>query len=88
SNKLTGPHCSWVAIYWFTAIVLFLLVVFISLIKFPKLELKEDEKLEGFATLLHLLKNKVVIIYLLAIFAYVGQEQVISVWISKFLSDY
>ncbi|MDE4980509.1 MFS transporter, partial [Francisella tularensis subsp. holarctica] len=53
-----------------------------------KVELKEDEKLEGFATVLHLLKNKVVIIYFLAIFAYVGQEKGISVWISKFLSDY
>ncbi|AJI73409.1 hypothetical protein FTDG_00387 [Francisella tularensis subsp. novicida GA99-3548] len=87
-NKLTGTNFSWVAIYWFNAIVMFLLVVFISLIKFPKVELKEDEKLEGFATVLHLLKNKVVIIYFLAIFAYVGQEQGISVWISKFLSDY
>ncbi|MDE4967954.1 MFS transporter, partial [Francisella tularensis subsp. holarctica] len=43
---------------------------------------------EGFATVLHLLKNKVVIIYFLAIFDYVGQEQGISVCISKFLSDY
>ncbi|MDE4953525.1 MFS transporter, partial [Francisella tularensis subsp. holarctica] len=74
-NKLTGTNFSCVAIYWFNAIGMFLLVVFISLIKFPKVELKEDEKLDGFATVLHPLKNKVVIIYFLAIFAYVGQEQ-------------
>ncbi|AHB99190.1 hypothetical protein M973_05210 [Francisella orientalis LADL 07-285A] len=66
---------------------MFLLVIFIASIKFPKVELKDDEKLEGFATVLHLLKDKVVIIYFLAIFAYVGQEQGISVWISKFLND-
>ncbi|MDE5009188.1 MFS transporter, partial [Francisella tularensis subsp. holarctica] len=72
----------------FNDIVMFLLVVFISLIKFQKVELKEDEKLEVFATVLNLLKNKVVIIYFLEIFDYVGQEQGIIVWISKLLSDY
>ncbi len=50
-------YVSWVAIYWFNAIVMFLLVLFISLIKFPKVELKEDEKHEGFSMVLSLLKK-------------------------------
>ncbi|MFC4892143.1 sugar MFS transporter [Pseudofrancisella aestuarii] len=87
-TKLIGTNFSWVSIYWFNAIVMFLLVIFIGFIKFPEVKLKDDEKLEGFSTVLSLLKNKVVLIYFLAIFAYVGQEQGISVWISKFLSDY
>ncbi|MED7788726.1 sugar MFS transporter [Francisella sp. 19X1-34] len=87
-NKLIATNFSWVAIYWFNAIVMFLLVIFISLIKFPKVELNADEKLEGFATIKKLLKNKVVLIYFFAIFSYVGQEQGISVWISKFLNEY
>lgn len=87
-NKLVATNFSWVAIYWFNAIVMFLLVIFISVIKFPKVELNADEKLEGFATVKKLLKNKIVLIYFLAIFSYVGQEQGISVWISKFLNEY
>lgn len=56
--KLTGTNFSWVAVYWFNAIVMFLLVLFIILIKFPEVELKENEKLEGFSTILSLLKIK------------------------------
>ena len=64
------------------------MLIIIAMIKFPKIELNSDEKFEGLSTIKELLKNKVVIIYFFGIFAYVGQEQGISVWISKFLHDY
>jgi fucose permease len=87
-SKVVPANLSWVSIYWLNAVVTFCMIIIIALIKFPKVELKEDEKLEGFGTILKLLENKTVIIYFFGIFAYVGMEQGISVWISKFLQDY
>lgn len=78
----------WVAFYWICGVICVAMVIFFTLIKFPKVELKEDEKLEGIASILHLLQQKVVIIFFFGIFAYVGTEQGVSVWISKFLEIY
>ena len=86
--KLVPSNLSWVSIYWLNAVVTMGMIILIAFIKFPKVKLKEDEKLEGFATVLKLLESKIVIIYFFGIFAYVGMEQGISVWISKFLQDY
>ena len=61
------------------------MVVVIALVKFPKVELREDEKIDtksGFRTLL---ANRYVWLYFLGIFAYVGTEQGIANWTSKFL---
>jgi fucose permease len=87
-SKVVPANLSWVSIYWLNAIVTLCMIIIIAFIKFPKVELKEDEKLEGFHTILKLLENKIVIIYFFGIFAYVGMEQGMSVWLSKFLQDY
>jgi len=78
----------WTSMYWIFGVVSLLLVVLISVVKFPKVERKEDEKLEGFSLILKLLKNKVILIFFLGIFAYVGTEQGLGDWMSKFLSTY
>lgn len=78
----------WIAVYWicgFTAIAMLLLIV---LIKFPKAEAGNVETMAGFKTILRLFADPVVIMFFFGIFAYVGTEQGISVWISKFLSTY
>ena len=54
----------------------------------PKTELKEDEKGGSAESYFELLKNKLVILYFIGIFAYVGAEQGISYWMSKFLNIY
>jgi fucose permease len=64
------------------------MVVVILLSKLPKVELKEDEKVGGLATIKELLKNKYVVLFFFGIFAYVGTEQGVASWISQFLSDY
>jgi fucose permease len=87
-SKLVPTNLPWVSIYWLNAAIMVVMIVIIGFIKFPQVELKEDERLEGFKTILHLLENKVVIVYFFGIFAYVGMEQGISVWISKFLQDF
>lgn len=87
-SKLVPGDLSWVSIYWLNAAVMTGMIVLIGFIKFPEVELKESERLEGLKTIIKLLENRIVIIYFLGIFAYVGMEQGISVWMSKFLQDY
>ncbi|MCK3682842.1 MFS transporter [Maribellus sp. YY47] len=87
-TKLVPENMSWVSVYWaFTAIAILMAVV-IFLVKFPKVELQEDEKVGSKESFLELIKNKYVILYFLGIFMYVGSEQGISYWLSKFLKIY
>ncbi len=83
------PHTlSWVSVYWVFALVSILMILVIAFVKFPKVELKEDEKVGSKESYAELFKNKYVILYFLGIFTYVGTEQGISYWMSKFLSNY
>lgn len=78
----------WVSLYWIFALVAFLMILTISLFKFPKVELDEDEKTGTLETHIKLFKNKYVILFFLGIFCYVGSEQGVANWISQFLSVY
>lgn len=79
---------TWVSIYWMFALFSFIMVIVIFFVKFPKVELKDDEKVGTKTSYLELFKNKFVILYFFGIFAYVGTEQGISYWMSKFLQEY
>lgn len=78
----------WVSLYWVIALLLLLMVVMILISKFPKVERKDDEKSGSWAAHKSLFGNKTVILYFIGIFAYVGTEQGVSYWISKFLLTY
>lgn len=85
---LVPSKMSWVSVYWvFSAISIVMLVV-IAVIKFPKVELREDERMGSRYAFTELLSNKYTALYFIAMFAYVGTEQGISYWMSKFLSVY
>ncbi len=85
---LVPEQMSWVSVYWVFAIVGLLMIVVILIIKFPKVELQDDEKVGSKESYLELFKNKYVILFFLGIFCYVGTEQGISYWMSKFLNNY
>ena len=87
-DGLVPADLKWVSIYWIFALVSIAMVVFILFSKFPKVELTEDEKVGSMSTIKELLKNKQVILFFFGIFAYVGTEQGVASWISKFLEDY
>jgi len=87
-SSLVPESMSWVSVYWVFALVGILMIVVILVIKFPKVELQDDEKVGSKESYLELFKNKYVILFFLGIFAYVGTEQGISYWMSKFLSNY
>jgi fucose permease len=87
-TNLVPKAMSWVSVYWIFALLSILMIVVIVFVKFPKVELQEDEKVGSKDSYVELFKNKYVILYFLGIFAYVGTEQGISYWMSKFLSVY
>ena len=64
------------------------MIVVIILYSFPKVELKQNERIGPIETHLSLLKNPIVVIYFFGIFTYVGLEQGVANWISKFLDIY
>ncbi len=87
-NSLVPENLKWVSVYWIFGIISVAMVFVIMLSRFPKVELNEDEKVGSFATIKELLKNKYVVLFFFGIFAYVGTEQGVASWISKFLEEY
>jgi len=79
---------TWVSMYWSFAAFSLLMIMIIVITKFPKVELQEDEKAGSKSSYLDLLSNKYTILYFFGMFSYVGAEQGISYWMSKFLSEY
>jgi fucose permease len=65
-----------------------LMVLLVYFVKFPKVELKDDERIETGGVLMKLLRNRTVLLYFVGIFCYVGTEQGIANWTSKFLQIY
>ncbi len=87
-SGLVPESLSWVSVYWVFALLGLLMIVLIAFVKFPQVVLKEDEKVGSKANYLELFKNKYVILYFIGMFCYVGTEQGISYWMSKFLNNY
>ncbi|MBK5261780.1 MAG: MFS transporter [Peptostreptococcaceae bacterium] len=87
-GRLVPTSMSWVSVYWVFALISLLMIVVVLLVRFPKVKLKDDEKVGSRASYVTLFKNKYVILFFFGIFAYVGTEQGISYWMSKFLAQY
>ena len=85
---ITPESLPWSSLYIIFTIVFVIMLVVISYVKFPKVELKEDEKAGTVQNYKELLKQKQVIFYFLGIIAYVGTEQGLANWMSLFLNMY
>lgn len=78
----------WSSLYFVFTLVFILMLLVIASVRFPKVELKEDEKAGTVRNYKDLLKQKKVILYFLGIVAYVGTEQGLANWMSLFLNVY
>ncbi|HEY5369953.1 MAG TPA: MFS transporter [Hanamia sp.] len=78
----------WISLYWLFAVVSLVMIVVMILSRFPKVELKEDEKAGALQVYKNLLKKPVVTLFFVGIFCYVGTEQGTANWISQFLYQY
>lgn len=85
---ITPESLPWSSLYFIFTIVFVIMLVVISYVKFPKVELKEDEKAGTVQNYKELLRQKQVIFYFLGIIAYVGTEQGLANWMSLFLNMY
>lgn len=87
-DLVVPEHLKWVSVYWVFAAVVLAMIIIIKLVTFPKVVLTADEKIETGKAFKELLSNKYVILFFIGIFAYVGTEQGIANWTSKFLQTY
>ncbi|KAA9347972.1 MFS transporter [Larkinella humicola] len=87
-NQLVPANLRWVSLYWVFALTALLMVVVIYFVRFPEVELKEDEKIDTGKAFKDLLGNTTVWLFFGGIFAYVGTEQGIANWTSQFLQTY
>ena len=87
-SKITPGSLPWVSLYWVFAILCLAMMLLISFSVFPEVERKEDERAGSWELHKMLFKQKTVILYFIGIFAYVGTEQGVSYWLSKFLNSY
>ena len=87
-KEITFPNLRWVSLYWIFSIVSFLMSVILIFTNFPDKENPKQENKEKLNNYIVLIKNPIVILYFFGIFSYVGLEQGIANWISKFLEIY
>jgi len=87
-TNLVPKDLSWVSVYWVFAVITLIMISVVAMMKFPKVELQEDEKSGSKESYFELFKNKYVILFFVGMFCYVGTEQGISYWMSKFLLNY
>ncbi len=79
---------TWLSMYWLFALVAIVMLLLISLVKFPKVKRNTDESTGTLNIYKSLLKNKTVILFFIAIAAYVGAEQGVANAMSLFLQQY
>lgn len=87
-RNVVSAEIPWNSLYWIFSVVIAVMILVILLIKLPKVELHDDEKVGAIQSYLELIRKKKVILYFLGIMAYVGTEQGLSNWMSKFLNTY
>jgi MFS transporter, FHS family, L-fucose permease len=87
-GRVTPAELPWASMYWVFAASTVLMVVVLACTQFPKVERKEDEQAGSWQMYGALLRKRIVWLFFLAVFAYVGSEQGTANWISEFLAKY
>jgi MFS transporter, FHS family, L-fucose permease len=87
-SSVVPASLPWISLYWIFAVISLLMIVIIRFSRFPVVELKADETAGPLQTHLMLFKKRTVNLFFIAMICYVGTEQGIANWISKFLETY
>jgi FHS family L-fucose permease-like MFS transporter len=87
-SKVVPDAIPWVSLYWLFAVIALLMVAIVWASRIPKVERTAEERVGALATHVALLKNPTVILFFVGIFTYVGLEQGVANWMSKFLNTY
>jgi fucose permease len=87
-SRVVPANLPWVSLYWLFTVVTVAMVVGLALVRLPRVELTDEERPGAWATHAQLFRKPVVWLFFVGIFAYVGTEQGVANWISKFLQTY
>lgn len=87
-SNIVPANLPWISLYWIFAVISIAMIVIIKISRFPKVELKADETAGALQTHIMLFKKRTVVLFFIAMICYVGTEQGIANWISKFLETY
>jgi FHS family L-fucose permease-like MFS transporter len=86
--KLVPPALPWVSVYWVFAALIAVMIAVLAVVRFPRVVRTEEERAGAWQTHKELFRTRTVVLFFFGIFAYVGTEQGVSYWISKFLQTY
>jgi fucose permease len=87
-SRVVPANLPWVSLYWLFTVVTLAMVVVLALVRLPRVELTDEERPGAWATHAQLFRKPIVWLFFVGIFAYVGTEQGVANWISKFLQTY
>jgi fucose permease len=87
-SRLIPPDIPWNSLYWLFSMVFILMLLIIVFVRLPGVELTEEEKPGAISTYGLLFRDRRVWLFFLGIIAYVGTEQGLANWMSKFLDTY
>src|SRR5882757_6768615 len=87
-GKLTPADLPWASIYWIFAVSALMMVVILFFTRFPRILHTAEERVGSFDMYRSLSRQRVVWLYFMAMFAYVGCEQGTADWMSTFLRQY
>ena len=87
-SRVVPTNLPWVSLYWLFTVVTLVMVVVLALVRLPRVELTDEERPGAWATHAQLFRKPIVWLFFVGIFAYVGTEQGVANWISKFLQTY
>jgi MFS transporter, FHS family, L-fucose permease len=87
-GRWTPPGLPWASMYWIFAAFTLLMVAILSFSRFPRVQYTADERAGSWEMYRSLARKRVVWMFFVAMFAYVGCEQGTADWISKFLYQY
>ena len=82
------PELPWLSVYWVFAVLVVVMIIVLAATRFPVVIKKEEERAGAWTVHRELFGRRVVLLYFLGIFAYVGTEQGAANWISQFLATY
>lgn len=78
----------WVSLYWIFSLIALVMTGALCLTRFPRVQHTAEDRPGTWQMYGSLMRRKLVWLYFLSIFAYVGCEQGSANWISQFLSQY
>jgi len=87
-GRLTPAGLPWASMYWIFAASTLLMVAVLSFSRFPRVQHTAEERAGSWEMYRSLSRQRVVWMYFVAMFAYLGCEQGTADWISKFLYQY